>query len=175
MLRCPYCGSPIQTLDLPCAICASNAQPTDELRHSYTRSFDTRGASRSRPEDFLAQINHWLFHEETLEELSVQMHTNEQGLVRAMTFSCIASSRRKPLAFQFDRVRLAQSTLIVRDPQDIARTLVAWSGAHPGVQRLNNWIVALNGRPLETWVLFASPRVIDAAEMQAETQLPRLE
>ena len=156
VLHCPDCGSPIQTLDLPCPVCLAQ-ESADELKHAFSKTFENRTAYSYRPNEFITKLNLWLIEQRTLERLGTTIHLDRQGLVRGVTLHCTAGSGPAPAAFQFDRIPLTKGTLFPRKHQDLGQALNAWSDAHPHFQRLNSWVMSMNGRPVETWVLFAMP------------------
>lgn len=52
MLRCPSCDAFLQTLDLPCPVCASlgeDLHAASNLVHEYSKTFETRGRSGRIP------------------------------------------------------------------------------------------------------------------------------
>ena len=90
VLHCPDCGSPIQTLDLPCPVCMLYVVPDTRRPHKYSKTFEQRTAYRYRPDDFVASINVWLCEQRTLERLGADILLDRQGLVRGVTLHCTA-------------------------------------------------------------------------------------
>jgi hypothetical protein len=168
VLRCPQCGSLLQTLDLPCPVCVAEvAPPPDDLKHTFSKTFQNRTAYQYRPDAFVTTLNRWLMEQRTLERLGVNIHLDRQALVRGVTLDCTSGSEPATAAFQFARIPSAKGIVFARNHQDLGQALNAWVEMHPHFRRLNNWVMSMNGRPVETWLLYAMPRVVADAESDA--------
>jgi hypothetical protein len=158
VLRCPECDSAIQTLDLPCPFCTERTDRREDLEHTFSKTFEVRTAYRYRPDDLVHNVNRFLSDQRGLARLGAHVHLDRQGLVGGITLHCVSGPEPSPSAFQFARVRLADGFLLPRRRKDLGAALNAWSDAHADCRRLNNWVITMNGRPVETWILYATQR-----------------
>jgi hypothetical protein len=94
--RCLDCGSLVSSQDEPCPQCASSAGSNDELvvSYEYSKTFTLRFAPLRpyRSERFMAEINAWLREERGLVDVPSLVIQSNQGLVTAITLSCVGIS-----------------------------------------------------------------------------------
>jgi hypothetical protein len=171
---CPQCGTPIQTLDLPCPVCASHEQERDELRHGFSKTFEIRTAYSYKPETLVQNVNAFLWQQHTVDRLSANLHLDRQALVRGVTLHCVAGIQPVYAAFQFTRIRLAEGYLLPRKRRDVGTALNDWAESHPSFRRVNHWVISSNGRPVEVWLLYVTPRAlpIDSNDPLAPSPTP---
>ena len=79
---------------------------------------------------------------------------DRQGLVNEVTLSCQMGWEPVPYRFQFARLVLL-SGFLGRRRTELGHTLNQWADDNPGRKRLNHWALALAGRPVEAWLLYA--------------------
>lgn len=158
MERCPDCGSPLQTLDLPCPVCTFHDETGQDLHHTFSKTFEIRTAYSYKPDELVHMVNAFLWQQHTLERLSANIHLDRQGLVRGMTVHCVAGPEPVPAAFQFARIRCVTGDLLPRKRQDVGVTLNNWAESHPSYRRVNNWVISMHGRAVEVWVLYVTRR-----------------
>ena len=158
MQLCPLCGTPLQTLDLPCAVCATQEEERDDLRHRFSKTFEIRTAYGYKPDTLVQNVNDFLWQQHTVDQLSANIHLDRQALVRGVTLHCVAGLVPVFAPFQFARIRLADGYLLPRNRRDVGTALNDWGEMHPSFRRVNHWVISTNGRPVEVWVLFVMPR-----------------
>src|SRR5690242_8246183 len=90
MQLCPLCGTPLQTLDLPCAVCATQEEERDDLRHRFSKTFEIRTAYGYKPDTLVQNVNDFLWQQHTVDQLSANIHLDRQALVRGVTLHCVA-------------------------------------------------------------------------------------
>jgi hypothetical protein len=156
--RCPECGSPLQTLDLPCPVCAFHGETSKDLQHTFSKTFEIRTAYRYKPEELVEKVNTFLWLQHTVDRLSTTIHRDRQGLVKGMTLTCVAGSEPASTAFQFARIRLVTGDFLPRKRQDVGVALNDWMESHPSFRLANTWTISMNGRPVEVWVLYLTRR-----------------
>jgi hypothetical protein len=158
VLKCPDCDAPIQTLDLPCPVCVERAARGNDLEHAFSKTFEIRTAYRYHPDELVQNVNRFLWDERGLRRLGAHVHLDRQGLVGGITLHCVSGPEPSPSAVQFARVRLVDGSLVTRRRKDLGEALNGWSDENPAARRLNNWVITMNGRPVETWIMYATPR-----------------
>jgi len=171
--RCPDCGSPLQTLDLPCPLCAFHDETSKDLHHTFSKTFEIRTAYRYRPEELVQKVNAFLWEQHTLDRLSTTFHRDRQGLVGGMTLTCVAGPEPVPVAFQFERIRLVTGDLLARKRQDVGVALNDWAEKNPSFRLANTWVISIHGRSVEVWVLYATRRQTPIQTLSANEPSPR--
>jgi hypothetical protein len=156
--RCADCGSPLQTLDLPCPVCVAAQEEARTLRHRFSKTFEIRTAYSYKPDELLHNVNSFLWTQSTVDQMSAHVHLDRQGFVRGITCHCVAGVELVPAAFQFARLRLVKGDLFVRRRQDVGTALNDWADQHPSFRKVNSWVISSHGRATEVWVLYLTPR-----------------
>ena len=170
---CPECGLILQTLDLPCPVCApipTDAPPDSWTLHEFSKTFKTRHLYRPVPDQFIVELNHWMTSEPGLCHVTPLIHRDRHGAVSGMTLTCTASSRRVDGVFQVHRMLLASALGLHR--RELGVVLNEWSDAHPDLTRVSHQVLSSAGVPLECWLLSFGPRSSPTADAQMKVVGP---
>jgi hypothetical protein len=162
VLSCPECGLVLQTLDLPCPVCAQvDTSPLHDADlqtlHRFAKSFRTRHWLAPRPDGLIEKLNAWLSAEPGLVHVHPQLHRDHHDVVSGATVDCYASSLDPGYAFRFDRINLLQGKLGMGS-RDAGAMLNDWAEHHPQRTQLGHTVFARNGRPTECWLVSRGPR-----------------
>jgi hypothetical protein len=167
MLKCPRCGSALQTLDLPCPHCAVPVSTREATE--FSKTFTNRTTYRYRPEELLQRVNAWLRAQTDIISVGMIMSRDRVGLITSITLSCRIGWGPSRSRFQFARLVL-MSGFAGHRRVDLGDALNEWADLNPGCRRMNHWVLSTHGRPVETWLLYteeASP-MSDPAPQRAD-------
>jgi hypothetical protein len=153
-LRCPDCGCPLQSLDLPCPQCAVNESSLLEITtHSYSKSFEYRpGPFKYRPDEFAETINRWLADQKGLQNVTMAI-TLYQVRIKTVTINCLGSNSPESLQFRLTRVPL-NTGQIGRKLLPAGEALNNWMESNPNKRQITFWYVASGRVPFEVWLLY---------------------
>lgn len=156
---CPSCSLILQTLDLPCPVCATSPMSVEAdawTLHEYSKTFHNHRRYVPEPDALIAELNYWMATQPGLVGVAPIIHRNGQGAVKGVTLTCTASSRLAPRIFRFDRIKLASSLGFKH--RDLGPVLNEWHDAHPEFDRVQHFMIAGADGLAECWVLSFGPR-----------------
>lgn len=165
MAACPDCGLILQTLDLPCPVCAQapDAPVVDGWTlHEFSKSFRAHYLIRPKTDKFLDGLNQWLAREPGLVNVIPRVHRSRRGDLKGATLTCIASAEPQDHCFRIFRIPMLKGHLGVRS-RDLGEVLNEWAETHPALKRMNDQVWAPFGVPTECWLTAVGPSEFTAA------------
>lgn len=148
-LRCEICGTPLQTLDLPCPLC----DPIEITEHVTTIQNRHRGLFRNRPTRFVDDINEWLARQSGLLGLTFALSWDVATVVREITITYVVGHVDTEFDFRFDRVALTKDPLALFGRTTVGSALERWAAEHSDRQPVTHVAGESAGIPFELWIL----------------------
>lgn len=159
MVRCPECGLPLQSLDLPCPVClAAEEAPDAFLAHTYSKTLHNRQALRGRYGGLIQDVNAWLAEQPGLIDAWLTFHRGFGGEVTAITVTCAASGQPTTQALSLHRLPLTQGA-VARRSRDLGTALNEWGHEHPDLAPVRQTVLQTAGVDLDCWVTASGPYV----------------